>query len=70
MKEEKDKPPFDFIEDNKNTQIFDNFLKFLFEGGFEPKPEPPKRLCDENIDEIVDDIYKESKGYEWLDSED
>ena len=65
--EKDDEVPIDFIESNKNLQVFENFLKFYFEGGYDPKPEPVKRICEENIDDIVDEFYKDSKGYDWLD---
>jgi hypothetical protein len=56
----------DFIESNKNLQAFENFLFKLFAGDYEPKP-LVKRMCEYDIDGIIDDVYKDSKGYDWLD---
>jgi hypothetical protein len=56
----------DFIESNRNLQAFENFLLKLFAGDYEPKEVPQKRMCDYDIDNIVDDAFKDSKGYDWL----
>jgi len=57
----------DFIESNTNLQRFENFLIKLFAGEYEPPKLPEKRMCEYEIDEIVNDIYKDSKGFNWLD---
>lgn len=57
----------DFIESNVNLQGFENFLFKLFAGDYEPKKLPVKRMCEYDIDGIIDEVYKDSKGYDWLD---
>ena len=57
----------DFIEKNKNMQIIENWLQFYFAGGFDPKPEPVKRICEYDIDSIVDEFS--TSGYDWLDED-